>query len=80
MVANWRCPNNSLTAPISALLLSIAVAKEWRNTWGLFFFTEVQVNDSAYEYQNKDNFLVLKLNPITGKVVYLAMEDDEDDE
>ena len=46
----------------------------------LFFFTEAQVNDSAYEYQNKDNFLVLKLNPITGKVVYLAMEDDEDDE
>ena len=41
----------------------------------LFFFSEVKVENSVYAYANKDNFLVLKLNPITGRVVYLAEED-----
>ena len=45
----------------------------------LFFFTEAKINGDSYEYPNEDNFLVLKLNPITGKVVYLAMEDDEEE-
>ena len=44
----------------------------------LFFFTEVTVSDDSYTYTNEDNFLVLKLNPITGKVVYLSMEDGDE--
>ena len=44
----------------------------------LFFFTEATVSDDAYTYTNEDNFLVLKLNPITGKVVYLSMEDGDE--
>lgn len=45
----------------------------------LLFFTEARINDDQYEYANKDNFVVLKLNPITGKVSYLPMEDGEAD-
>lgn len=43
----------------------------------LLFFTEARINGTAYEYPNKDNFVILKLNPITGKVIYLPMEDEE---
>ena len=43
----------------------------------IFFFTEAQVNSGKYEYTNKDNFVMLKLNSITGKVVYLPTEDGE---
>lgn len=45
----------------------------------LLFFTEARINDGQYEYANEDNFVVLKLNPITGKVSYLPMEDGEAD-
>lgn len=41
----------------------------------LFFFTERKIDGSSYEYPNTDNFLVLKLNPLTGRVVYIAPED-----
>lgn len=44
----------------------------------LLFFTEALLNDGTYAYSNMDNFLVLKLNPITGKVVYLSMEDGDE--
>ena len=44
----------------------------------LFFFTEASVSNDEYSYSNSDNFLVLKLNPITGKVVYLSMEDGDE--
>lgn len=43
----------------------------------LIFFTEAVFKNDIYEYANKDNFIVLKLNPITGKVSYLPMEDGE---
>jgi len=46
----------------------------------LFFVTEGKVSGSTYSYSNKDNFIVLKLNPITGKVSYLPMEDEEETE
>ncbi|MBQ4329110.1 MAG: type II secretion system protein [Lentisphaeria bacterium] len=44
----------------------------------LLFFTEARVNGSAYEYPNTDNFVVLKLNSITGKATYLPMEDGDE--
>jgi type II secretory pathway pseudopilin PulG len=44
----------------------------------LFFITEAKYNGASYVYDNKDNFVVLKLNPITGKVSYLPMEDEEE--
>ena len=44
----------------------------------LFFITEAKVDGGTYAYDNRDNFIVLKLNPITGKVSYLPMEDEEE--
>ena len=41
----------------------------------LFFFTEAKINDSEFKYPNTDNFLVLKLNSLTGRVTHLAPED-----
>lgn len=35
-----------------------------------FYFTEVKISDGKYTFPNKDNFLALKLNSITGKVEY----------
>lgn len=35
-----------------------------------FTFTEAKVDGDRYVYDNNDNFLVLKLNPITGQVTY----------
>lgn len=35
-----------------------------------FTFTEAKVDGNRYVYDNNDNFLVLKLNPITGQVTY----------
>lgn len=43
----------------------------------IMFFTEARVNGDQYEYPNEDNFVMLKLNPLTGKVVHLPMEDGE---
>ena len=43
----------------------------------ILFFTEVRVNDSSYDYTNVDNFVMLKLTPLTGKVVYLPTEDGQ---
>ena len=43
----------------------------------LLFFTEARIEANSYKYDNPDNFVVLKLNPITGKVSYLPMEDGE---
>ena len=40
-----------------------------------FFFTEAVINGDTYSYPNPDNYLVLNLNTITGKVIYLASED-----
>lgn len=41
----------------------------------IMFFTEARVNGDQYEYPNEDNFVMLKLNPLTGKVVHLPLED-----
>ena len=35
-----------------------------------FTFSEAKFNDSGYELPNSDNFLVLKLNPVTGRISY----------
>ena len=43
----------------------------------IMFFTEARVNGNEYDYTNVDNFVMLKLNPLTGKVVHLPMEDGE---
>lgn len=40
----------------------------------LFFFAEARFTNGKYQYENKDNFMVMKLNPITGKVLFLADE------
>lgn len=64
---NWR---GIVFSPLSGFANS--------DTPMLLFFTEARVNGSAYEYPNKDNFIVLKLNPITGKATYLPMEDGEE--
>ncbi|MBE6375565.1 MAG: type II secretion system protein [Lentisphaerae bacterium] len=41
----------------------------------LFFFTEARFTNDNYQYDNEDNFMVMKLNPITGKVLFLADEE-----
>ena len=35
-----------------------------------FTFSEAKFNDGGYELPNSDNFLVLKLNPVTGRISY----------
>ena len=43
----------------------------------LFFFTEGRIEENnQIRLTNTDNFMVLKLNPITGKVVFLADEEE----
>lgn len=41
----------------------------------LLFFTESKINGSAYEFANTDNFVVLKLNALTGRVTHLVPEE-----
>ena len=46
-----------------------------------FTFTEAKAGSGGkYELDNVDNFLVLKLNAITGQVTYFDPYDDKDDE
>lgn len=41
----------------------------------LLFFTESKINGNAYDFPNTDNFVVLKLNALTGRVTYQVPEE-----
>ena len=41
----------------------------------LLFFTESRINGNAYDFPNTDNFVVLKLNALTGRVTYQVPEE-----
>ncbi len=43
-----------------------------------FTFTEGKVDGNKYVFDNIDNFLVLKLNPITGQVTYFDPYEEEE--
>lgn len=43
----------------------------------IFFFTEAKVDGDGYNYPNTDNFVMLKLNLLTGKVIFLPTGDGE---